>query len=53
MSGNFSEVIERSHKQLTSLAKALFPSFRKLPDRQSRPSAFKTSANFNIVRIEF
>ena len=40
--GSFSALIERLHKSLIVLAKNFAPSFRKRPDRLSRPAAFET-----------
>ena len=53
MSGNFSEVIERSYKLLIGLDKPFAPSFRKCPDRLSIPDVFETWFAFKIIRIEF
>ena len=41
------------HKSLIGLAKRFAPSFRKHPDRQSRPAASEALVDFKIVRIEF
>ena len=40
--GNYPEVIERLHKLLLSLARTLAPSFKKRPDRLSKPAALDT-----------
>ena len=45
--------MERLHKSLIGLAKSFAPSFRKHPDRQSRPAASEALVDFKIVRIEF
>ena len=44
MSGNFSEVIERLHKSLSSINRS---------DSLSIAAAFETRVAFKIVRIEF
>ena len=51
--GSFSALIERLHKSLIVLAKNFAPSFRKRPDRLSRPAAFETWVDFKIIGIEF
>ena len=51
-SGNFSEVVERLYKSLIGLDKNFAPSFRKRPEKFSRPVAFETLFAFKIVRIE-
>ena len=51
--GSFSALIERLHKSLIVLAKNFAPSFRKRPDRLSKPAAFETWVDFKIIRIEF
>ena len=46
----FSAVIERLDKSLIGLDKDFAPSFRKHPDKLSRPAAYETLLAFKIVR---
>ena len=41
-SGNFPKVIERLRKSVLGLAKTFAPSFKKRPDRLSKPAALGT-----------
>ena len=50
--GNFSEVIERLYESLMSFDKNYAPSFKKRPDKLSRPAAFEILVAFKIVRNE-
>ena len=52
-SGNFPEVIERLHKSVIGLAKTFAPSFKKRPERLSKPAALDTLAFFEIVKTVF
>ena len=51
--GSFSEVIERLDQSLIGLDKNFAPSFRKHPEKFSRPAAFQTLVDFKIVRMSF
>ena len=51
--GNFPEVIERLHKLVIGLARTLAPSFKKRPDRLSKPAALDTLVSFKIVKTVF
>ena len=48
-SGNFPEVIERLHISVIGLAKIFAPSFKKQPDRLSKPAVLDTLAALDGV----
>ena len=52
-SGNFPEVIERLNKSVIGLAKTFAPSFKKRPDRLSKPAALDTLVIFKIAKMVF
>ena len=59
--GNFPEVTERLHKSVIGLSKTSAPSFKRRPDRLSRPAAldilrflkiFKTVFSETVARLK-
>ena len=52
-SGNFPEVIERLYKSVIALAKASTPSFKKWPDKMSKPAALDTLVFFRLFKMLF
>ena len=51
--GNFPGVIERLNKSVIGLAKTFAPSFKKRPDRLSKPAALDTLVIFKIAKMVF
>ena len=50
---DFPEVIERLHKSVIRLPNTFAPSFKKRPDRFSKPAALDTLVFLKIVKIVF
>ena len=46
-------MIERLHKSVIGLAKTFAPSFKRQPDRLSKPAALDKSVVFEIVKMVF
>ena len=50
-SGNFPDVIERLYKSVIALAKTSAPSFKKWPDKLSKPAALDTLVFFRLFKM--
>ena len=51
--GNFPELIKRLHKSVIDLTKTFVPSFKKWPDRLSKPAALDALVFFKIIKMVF
>ena len=52
-SGNYPEVIDRLHNSVIGLANTFAPSFKKRPERLSKPAALDTFVFFKIAKMLF